>query len=174
LAWKPYAGLPRTDGYQHLTNDVAAETSAPWSATFAQPGSNLKLDMLGQTDTTVVSGQGLGPDLRVPVPFVMARRTAPGTSYAAFYKPYINTPELIRFEQPSTAHFIVQMPGFTDELTIEPGTFTLLRKKGSAVLRLATSGSTRNELLESSGNFPVEVDWSLDGENVCAFERESG
>ncbi len=166
LAWKPYAGLPRTDGYQHLTNNVAAETSAPWSATFAQPGSNLKLNMLGQTDTTVVSGQGLGPDLRVPVPFEMARRMAQDTSYVALYEPYINTPELIRFEQPSTGHFIVQMPGFTDELTIEPGTFTLLRKKGSAVLRLATSGSTRNDLLESSGNFPVEVDWSLDGKNV--------
>jgi hypothetical protein len=53
----------------------------------------------------------------------------------------------------------------------EPGTFTLLRKKGSAVLRLATSGSTRNDLLEGSGDFPIEVDWSLDGKNVDVYTK---
>jgi oligo-alginate lyase len=176
LELKPYSALPQTDGYQHLTNDVAAETQGPWSATFSQPGSNLQLNMLGQRDTTVVIGQGLGPDLRVPVPFVMARRMARETNYAALYEPYTNAPELIRFEQPSAGHFIVQMPGFTDELTFEPGTFVLLRKKGGAVLRLAMSGSTRNELLESSANFPVEVDWSLDGKNVDVYTnaRQAG
>jgi hypothetical protein len=148
---------------------MAAQTQGPWSATFSQPSSNLQLHMLGQRDTTVVIGQGLGPDLRVPVRFVMARRTARETKYAALYEPYTKAPALMRFERSSTGHFIVQMPGFTDELTLEPGTFVLLRKKGSAVLRLAISGSTRNELLEISGNFPVEVDWSLDGKNVDVY-----
>ena len=131
LGLKPYSALPQTDGYQHLTNDVATETQGPWSASFSQPGSNLQLNMLGLRDTTVVIGQGLGPDLRVPVPFVMARRMARETKYAALYEPYTNAPELMRFERSSAGHFIVQMPGFTDELTLEPGTFVLLRKKGA-------------------------------------------
>jgi len=169
LELKPYSTLPQTDGYQHLTNDAAAETEIPWSATFSQLGSNLKLNMLGEHGTTVVTGQGLGPDLRVPVPFVMARRTARETSYAALYEPYVNTPELMRFERSNAGRFVVQMPGFTDEVTLAPGTFVLLRRNSGKTLRLATSGTTRNELIESSAIFPVEVDWSLDGKSVDVY-----
>jgi len=171
LGLKPYAGLPQTDGYQHLTDDLATETPEVWSATFSQPGSNLKLNMLGEQGTTVVTGRGLGPDLRVPVPFVMARRTARETSYAALYEPYVNAPELMRFERSNAGHFVVQMRGFTDELILEPGIFVLVRKNGGAIVRLAMSGSKRNELLESSGTFPVEVDWSLDGKSVDVYTK---
>jgi hypothetical protein len=139
--------------------------------TFAQPGSNLKLDMLGEPVTTVVTGQGLGPDLRVPVPFAMARRAGKETTYAALYEPYTNTSALLHFEQSSAGHFIVRMASFTDELTVEPGTFVLVRKHGSALVRLAICGAKRKDLLESSGNFPVEVDWPADGKSVDVYAK---
>src|SRR5262249_23797418 len=116
LSLKPYTALPQTGGYQHLTNDAAVETNGPWSMTFSQPDSKLNLFMLESQGTAIGLGQGLGPDLRVPVPFVAAPREASETSYAAVYEPYVKSPALISFRQSAAGNFIVQMPSFTDDL----------------------------------------------------------
>ncbi len=141
LPLKPYTALPQTDGYQHLTGDQAAEVPGAWNAAFLQPGSNLKLYMLGAPDTTVVTGQGLGPNLRVPVPFVMARREGAETRYAALYEPYVNSPHVKSFHESGGGGFVIEMPDFSDEVTIEPGKFMLRRKIGGKLLRLADCAS---------------------------------
>ncbi|MFZ6028751.1 MAG: heparinase II/III domain-containing protein [Chloroflexota bacterium] len=53
--------------------------------------------MLGAPDTTVVTGNGLGPTLSVPVPFVMARRNAAATTFAALLAPHGTTPAIEGF-----------------------------------------------------------------------------
>jgi hypothetical protein len=79
----PYTKLPQSDGYQHLTNTKAAVTAADWRVSFGPE----RVWMLGAPETTVVTGQGLGPDLRVPVPFVMARRRGARARFITVYDP---------------------------------------------------------------------------------------
>jgi hypothetical protein len=88
LPLRLYDALPQENGYRHLTEARAAETGEAWQTTFAQPASKLRLTMLAAPGTTVVEGEGLGPDLRVPVPFAMARRQGTRARFAVLYEPY--------------------------------------------------------------------------------------
>jgi MYXO-CTERM domain-containing protein len=91
---------------------------------FEVPARALRLTMLGAPDTTVVLGDGLGPDLREPVPFVMARRSAVDTAFAALLEPYGTAPRVASFAALATdaaaadgaAAFRVAGAEFTDEL----------------------------------------------------------
>jgi oligo-alginate lyase len=83
LPLTPYTNLPTDNGYQHLAKTKAAVTSADWQATFGPE----RVSMQAASDTTVVTGEALGPDLRVPVPFVMARRHATTTRFVTRYEP---------------------------------------------------------------------------------------
>jgi hypothetical protein len=139
LPLQPYSELPKTNGYQHLTKTVATSSGEPWQTTFAQPGSNLRLYMLSAPETRVVSGEGLGPDLRFPVPFVMARREAAQTRFSALYEPYSNSPAITSFHGSGNTYSI-STATFTDELSLEPGNFTLLRKASGRPLRLIETG----------------------------------
>jgi hypothetical protein len=93
LPLEPFSGFPQTNGYQHLTQTKSAVTSAAWTATFTQPGSNLKLEMDAAANTRVVAGEGLGPDLRVPVPFVLVRREGAEARFSARYVPSPSGPQ---------------------------------------------------------------------------------
>ena len=84
----PFAGLPQANGYQHLSHTMSAVTGGELSIEFAQPGANLRLEVLGSKDSRIVTGEGLGPDLRVPVPFVMVRREGTSARFVALYVPY--------------------------------------------------------------------------------------
>ncbi|MBN1770442.1 MAG: heparinase II/III family protein [Deltaproteobacteria bacterium] len=71
---------------------------------FEVPARALRLTMLGAPDTTVVVGQGLGPDLLDPVPFAMARRHAADTTFAALLETYGDAPRVATFvELPTDA-----------------------------------------------------------------------
>ncbi len=85
LALEPFAGLPAQNGYQHLTGLQSGLTAAAWHAAFSQPGATVTLDMAAAPDTRVVTGEGLGPDLRMPVPFVMVRRHGTSAKFEAVY-----------------------------------------------------------------------------------------
>lgn len=130
LPLQPYAGLPRENGYQHLTETRAARTNETWQATFTQPNSGLRVYMLGAPDTTVVLGHGLGPDPRVPVPFVMARRQGSLARFVSLYVPYQSAPAVQGFRESSGGVFTIVMAQATDEIMIEPGKFSRLRKRG--------------------------------------------
>jgi hypothetical protein len=84
----PFTGLPQLNGYQHLINLRSTVTGERWDASFAQPEANLQLEMVGAPNTRIVAGEGLGPDLQVPVPFVMVRREGASARFVALYLPY--------------------------------------------------------------------------------------
>jgi hypothetical protein len=61
---------------------------------FEIPARALALTMLGEPATTVVVGEGLGPDLLEPVPFVMARRRAADTTFTSVLEPFGEAPRV--------------------------------------------------------------------------------
>ncbi len=103
LPLTPYEELPEAWGYQHLTEARGAEVSGAWQVVFSnsEGSAGCRVWMDGPSDeakggiagseasgTTVVVGEGLGPDLSEPVPFVMARRAGVGTTFAALFEPF--------------------------------------------------------------------------------------
>lgn len=120
LPLKPYLGIPQANGYQHLTNARAIPLSDEWRLVFEQPKANTLVRMLGAPDTTVVTGMGLGPDLRVPVPFVMARRTAPSARFVALYETYDKEPVVASVVESRPGVFTVTMGTVRDEITLTP------------------------------------------------------
>ncbi len=52
----------------------------------------VRLQMLGEKGTTIVAGEGLGPDAKVPVPFLLARRRAESTAFATLLEPFGSRP----------------------------------------------------------------------------------
>jgi MYXO-CTERM domain-containing protein len=61
---------------------------------FEIPERALALTMLGEPSTTVVVGEGLGPDLLEPVPFVMARRRGTDTTFTSVLEPHGEAPRV--------------------------------------------------------------------------------
>lgn len=86
-------------------------------------------------------------------------------SLAALYEPYPNAPAITAF-QGSGNTFTISTAAFTDELSLEPGGFTLLRKTGGRLLRLVEAANHHPELLDLTWPAAVEVDWSEDGKTV--------
>jgi hypothetical protein len=126
----PFAGLPRENGYQHLTQTKSAVTGDGWQASFTQPGSNVRLEMLGAADTRIVSGEGLGPDLRVPVPFVMVRREGASARFATLYVPYRDSCAVKRFQAIGDTEYEVEMSGSRDRISVAAGKFRMEASNG--------------------------------------------
>lgn len=121
----PFSGLPQEYGYQHLSETQSAVTGDAWQASFKQKDANLQFEMLGALDTRVVTGKGLGPDLRVPVAFVMVRREGSSVRFAALYVPYREASALKGFRAISDTEYEVEMAGSKDRVTIAPGKFSV-------------------------------------------------
>jgi hypothetical protein len=129
LPVKTYAGLPEANGYQHLTEAKAAVTANEWLATFAQANASTRLHMMGAAETTVVMGQGLGPDLRVPVPFVMARRSGPAARFVVVCEAYADAPIVASVVESRPGVFTVTMGVVRDEIVLTPK-FSFVRTGG--------------------------------------------
>ena len=127
LPLEPYTKLPAANGYQHLTKTRAAAVAGDWQVDFTQPGSNLRVHMLGSDNTTVVIGQGLGPDLRVPVPFVMARRRGTAAHFVALYEPSTAAPSIRSFRETSPGIFTIVTASSTEKIRISPGQTPFVR-----------------------------------------------
>lgn len=86
---------------------------------FELPSRSLRVWMVGEPGTTVVTGEGLGPNLLQPVPYVMARRRAPATRFVTLLEPYRDAPAIRSFRlEGETLH--IESDGFVDELTLGP------------------------------------------------------
>lgn len=81
----PFAGLPQSNGYQHLTGTLSATRDTDWQASFQQSAATLSLRMLGAPGSRIITGQGLGPDLREPVSFLLVRREGKSARFATLY-----------------------------------------------------------------------------------------
>src|SRR5574340_1605892 len=100
---------------------------------------NLRLWMLGAPETTVVAGEGLGPDLRRPVPFAMARRVGAETRFVALAEPYGEAPRVTRFEE-SDGALVIAGEGWEDRLHFDAaGALRYVRRESGKVRRLALS-----------------------------------
>lgn len=171
LPLEDYQGLPRTNGYQHLAGAQAAATSQPWQATFRQDRANLRVVMIGAPGTTVVLGRGLGPDLRVPVAFLMARRKSAESRFAALYEPYAVSPAIAAFRQDMGA-YIVERNGATDRIALAP--FSLMRTVAGLPLRAVLAPGAASAFAESSLSSGVEIEWSGDAVNVTTQRGATG
>jgi hypothetical protein len=117
----PFAGLPEGNGYQHLSRTLSGVTGDEWSAEFAQPGSKVLVEMLGRKDSRIVTGEGLGPDLRVPVPFVMVRREGAAARFVALYVPYREGAPVMSFKAVGEFEYEVG----ADRISIVAGKFSI-------------------------------------------------
>lgn len=97
------------------------------AAGFEDAFRSLKVSMLAAADTTVVTGQGLGPDLRVPVPYVLARRNAVDTRFAALLEPFQSESSVLKFEEPEPGLFEITTANFTDRIRFRDGGVEYLR-----------------------------------------------
>jgi hypothetical protein len=97
-----------------LTYDGEARVVAGLEDSFR----SVRVSMLPAEGTTVVAGQGLGPDLRVPVPYVVARRKAARARFAALLEPFQGEPVVGAFEEPEPGTFLITAPGFVDRIEV--------------------------------------------------------
>ena len=79
---------------------------------------HLRVSMLAAPDSTIVTGQGLGPDLRQPVPYLLARRTATKTRFVALLQPIAEEPTITGFQQLAPDLYEVVGPGWTDRIQL--------------------------------------------------------
>jgi hypothetical protein len=123
----PAAALPQQEGYQHLSHPQMAETSEAWQATFVQEGGAMRVWMLGAPATTVVTGEGLGQDLTVPVPFVMARRQGAAARFITLLEPVQDRPHVRRLSLEKSDVVVVESDAGTDRIGIVAGRFAFSR-----------------------------------------------
>lgn len=97
---------------------VYPDGSAVTTAGFELPVRNLKVWMLGDPGTTVVTGNGLGPDLLTPVPYLMARRTGKSTAFAALLEPFADSPRVTSVTRPDTGMFTIRTADFEDHVRL--------------------------------------------------------
>ena len=129
LAMKPYVGLPKKNGYQHLSDPQAAETAADWSAMFTQKDTVLHLRMLGTPGTTVVMGTGLGQDLSVPVPYVMARREGTATRFVTLLEPARGASQVTAVREVRPGIIEVSTTRGVDEIVLASGQYKFTRER---------------------------------------------
>jgi hypothetical protein len=114
------AGRPRQSTL--YVDDIALEFPRAGRVTvadFDRPERNLRLWMLGGADTTVVTGNGLGPDLTRPVPFVMARRRGTEARFVSLVEPYGDQPRVAGFRALGPMSFEVAGRDFLDTFSLD-------------------------------------------------------
>ena len=144
-------------------------------AGFERPLRNLRVWMLGAPETTVALGEGLGPNLLVPVPFVMARRRAVETRFTALLAPWEEAPAVTAFRALPEGWFEAATQDFQDRLWFGPdGRLRFVRRRSGAPLRLGLAGETQliegeQLLLETPGPGAAQLDYAAEGSRVEVF-----
>jgi hypothetical protein len=88
-------------------------------ADFERTLRSLRLWMLGAEGSTVVMGNGLGPNLTQPVPFVMARRKGRQARFVALLEPFGEQPSVSSFRETAPGEFEVVTGRFTDRFSLD-------------------------------------------------------
>lgn len=94
----------------------------PLTIDFELPHRSLRVSMLGAADTTVVTGNGLGPNLRQPVPYVLARRSGTEATFTSVLEPFGNEPAVTSFRE------------------LSPGVVEIVGREWTDTIRLTGSG----------------------------------
>lgn len=159
---------------------------------FELPRGSLRLWMLGEAGTTAVTGEGLGPNLQVPVPFAMARRRSADTTFLSLFEPYGDAPVITAFEAVDTdaskdddaVAWHAAAPGFDDLGLLAArgaagttrtfgaatcdGTTCFIRRVEGALARLVLAEGTRlsAEVTLASSEAPVTLQVDYAGERL--------
>jgi hypothetical protein len=113
------AGAPGEGVFYVDDIDLIYDTGEPLRvASFEVPVQSVRVWMLGEEGTTVVSGNGLGEDLTRPVPYVMARRRGLRTRFVTLIEPYGNEPEILGFRRTEDGAIIVTGPSWIDTIRL--------------------------------------------------------
>ncbi len=158
------------NGYQHLTAAGAVTTQAPWEIAF----DHFQIYMLGGDLTTMITGQALGPDLRVPLPFFMARREAVETRFSALYEPFRKEPAVRSFERSADGRYLVKLSGVQDEISLDAERLQVLRTSHGRPLRLVLNGAAQHALLKRRQSTPIEINWLDDGATLDIHSSGAG
>jgi len=95
-SFTPWSGFPTGNGYEDLTATQTADATRGLHSTFTltpQRTMNVWL-MADGTHTQAFTGTAPGPDLRVPIPFLIARRHGQSARFIALYQPGPTAPVL--------------------------------------------------------------------------------
>jgi hypothetical protein len=98
------------------------------AAGFEDAFRSLKVHMLAAEGTTVITGQGLGPDLRVPVPYVLARRQAQQARFVTLLEPFQSDSQVTSFTEIEPGIFEITTPTYTDRIQFRNGDFGFVRE----------------------------------------------
>jgi len=146
---------------------------------FERPLRNLRLWMLAEPGTTVVLGEGLGPNLLVPVPFVMARRQSVETRFVTLLEPWAETPAINAFELLPDERLRIVSDQFEDKLWFDGHSrLEFVRRVEGALRRLALAGQQQlsdeeRVLVELPQPASLQVDYAEDGQRAeIALEGE--
>lgn len=140
-------------------------------ADFERQLRSLRVWMLDAPETTAVLGQGLGPDLLKPVPFVMARRRAMETQFAALLEPYGEAPGVTGFQALEDGGFQITAGAFDDRVWFEDsGVLRFVRRREGVVRRLGLAGTAIEDggqvLLRLDQPGSIQADFSPEGDTV--------
>ena len=105
-----------------------ADGSTYLAADFEVPYRSLRVTMLPEAGTTVVTGEGLGPDLTKPVPYVLARRKAGSARFVALLEPFGNAAVVSRFSEPEAGLLVVESAGWKDTIRLSADGVTYVRE----------------------------------------------
>ncbi len=135
----------------------------------------LQVTMLGAPNTTVVLGNGLGPDLLKPVPFAMARRQAISTDFVALLEPYGDRPAISTFETQFGGGFHVSTSAWEDSIVFTTAGELLYTRyaNGMPVRAAIANASTLDKLIQLAGPGSVQVDYR-DGDVLISGELPKG
>ena len=86
------------------------------AADFEQVSRSVRVWMLGEQGTTVVTGNGLGQDLQKPVAYVMARRRGQRARFVTLLAPYGEAEPIRGFRQVDPRTVVVSGAGWEDTI----------------------------------------------------------
>lgn len=113
VAGGPTAGSIAVDDIR-----VHYEDTTLTAVDFEIPQRNMRVWMAGVEGAVLITGEGLGPDLTVPVPFVLARREGPSAQFAALLEPYTDSPRVRHFVAGPGGEFAVETDAFLDSFRL--------------------------------------------------------
>jgi len=123
LPVQPWSGFAQKAGYQHLSSNRSAIADGLWQTEFhaaadATAGAgNMHLLMAAEPGTRVITGNGFGPDLRVTVPYVMARRKAQMAQFVVVIEPHPGAPVIKSIESLGNGKYKITAADWLDQIS---------------------------------------------------------
>lgn len=117
-SFEPYAGFPQRDGYEMLAKNDVARVAGDFRTTFTMDkGRTLRVWMLkGSGGSQVFTGVGPGPDLRVPITYVIVRRHGLNAEFVTLLEPSANNSYKVQSITRDGNRVTIRGAGFEDQI----------------------------------------------------------